>query len=477
MAVTRVDRMLESALLPALRRIGTEGLPTVPRQLIGDAVTWDGAPFELVQLTVLDAGSLEIDIACDERALLDESSSWRPNSFSAEIDGQGRLSVQEAVAQEVGRTAAARRVRIHCLSWHLAASSRRPDSKSSLWCAPIDFGIADEPHLLDLGWGNLALSSENENIKGWCLETVRGPAFLVRSTTRIQWYLAFHTQAGAPPTFDQVTELAALLAFAIGQPFAVDVFQCVDAQGVTDFKRLFLPDWRSRAPSRRAPGLPAIDGGRWLASFVALGTQFLAIHHSIGSFDRMLDIEFLHTWIGAETLARWGMQHKMLGDDAQPWIADHKGWVDWVSVHESAIKACAVAGMEQRLLDRVRASDVNRPTPVQRAFRGEGIAWTRDLDEIEHARHGVTHEGSMSGSDDYDVAVNISRGGLALNVLGTIIAKLIRYVGPLSDRSTTRLPLSAKDAPIWWKSADDYELVAYCDDRPADQRFGITPAE
>ncbi|HSD87870.1 MAG TPA: hypothetical protein VLB44_10165, partial [Kofleriaceae bacterium] len=31
------------------------------------------------------------------------------------------------------------------------------------------------------------------------------------------------------------------------------------------------------------------------------------------------------------------------------------------------------------------------------AFRGEGIAWTPDLDELEHARNGVAHEGGMPG--------------------------------------------------------------------------------
>jgi hypothetical protein len=117
--------------------------------------------------------------------------------------------------------------------------------------------------------------------------------------------------------------------------------------------------------------------------------------------------------------------------------------------------------METRLFDAVLNADVNKPTPVQRVFVGEGIVWNDDLSMVELARHGVTHEGGMPGYEARVWLSDINKVGMALNIHATLIATLIGYDGPIADRSTRSLPLSSDNVPPWWKSADVYEVVRY----------------
>ena len=61
--------------------------------------------------------------------------------------------------------------------------------------------------------------------------------------------------------------------------------------------------------------------------------------------------------------------------------------------HESEIRSHARPGMAEKFVARVRDSEIERPTPVQRVFHGEGIRWTPEMADAEDARHGVVHAG------------------------------------------------------------------------------------
>lgn len=272
--------------------------------------------------------------------------------------------------------------------------------------------------------------------------------------------------------------MVAAISFAIGQPCALGTLRQLTACDSCELARLPLAGLRCALPSRRAPALPAVDGSFWLPRFVELAVRFIeteptapllaAIHHSFDALDGLLDSEFLHTWIAAEALAKWGIQNKRVRDGATRRIADHGAWVAWVKSHESEIRALAVPGMEGRLVDRVLGAETNAPTPVESALIGEGIPWTAELNDIALARNGVTHEGAMPGSSTRDWSGDIKKVGVALNVLTTIVAKLIGYKGPISDRSTRRLPITRAQAPSWWTTVDDYDLVTYFDEAGAD---------
>ncbi len=324
MGVKWIDRTLDQNVLGPLRHLAASGLETVPRGLELASVMWDGTDQQLLSFRVLPSGELEIDLVENAQTLVSQSDAWKAGSLVAQMPAGERLIIDAAIARQIGPGAGHNIVRVHGLAWRVEATGETASADSGLWSASIDFGIFDEPHLLDLGASNLQLRTEDAQTKGWCFDTPDGLAFLVRSPSRKGWQIAFRTNNDAAPSAAQVVALSALVSFALGQPFSIGVFRRVRGADCGDMMRLHFPDLRSRNPSRRAPALPAIHGGYWLPRFVELGLRFIArepsapllasIHHQLGALDGLLDSEFLHTWIAAEILAKWGLGTKCFKD-------------------------------------------------------------------------------------------------------------------------------------------------------------------
>jgi hypothetical protein len=117
--------------------------------------------------------------------------------------------------------------------------------------------------------------------------------------------------------------------------------------------------------------------------------------------------------------------------------------------------------MEQQLVDRVRGSEVERPTPVQRVFRGEGIGWNAEMNDAENARHGVAHEGSLLGGEPRNWQRDGERVGLAHTMLAAMVAKVIGYTGPIADRARTCSAITHDDAPSWWAATELTRAITY----------------
>lgn len=470
MTVRKVEHKLDARVVDCVRHVASNDLSSAWRELDVGVITWDGVDHPVEQLSLLDSDDLEIDFFCSDHQLVRESTQWRPGAVVAQADSGRILRIDGGISRELDHVRAGRKVRIDAGAWRLSQATGHTRAHASLWVSQLDFGIRNEPHLLEMGADNLRLRAGELRIRGWCFNTSEGTAALFRSYSG-HWYLGFPAHGADAPSIDTIIQVAALLTFAIGQPFRIGCFQRFANALSTDVVRFPIADNRSRNPHRRAPGLPAIHGGYWLAQFIELGLAFMsrepsapfltAIHHSVEGFDGILDTEFLHVWIAAEALASWALRNKRLKDGGALRIADHNAWHSWVRANEAEIKAHAMPGMERKLIDRVLGSETTTPTAVQRLFIGEGISWTQDLDDLERSRNGVAHEGGMPGYLTRDWPADVNKVGLALNVLATIVAKLIGYDGPISDRSTMSLSISGDDTPAWWRAAREQEIVTY----------------
>jgi hypothetical protein len=283
------------------------------------------------------------------------------------------------------------------------------------------------------------------------------------------WYIAF---AGArQPTRADIDLALQAIGFVIGEQLAIGILRAVGASGVLGGMARYEFGKRRIRDTREAPALPVSSKPEWVVSFVEKIFQFhadnpkgphtAAIQHYFGSLTDLLEAQFLHAWIGAETLANWGIEHLRLKSGAKQRIADREAWRAWVKAHESEILGFAVPPNGPDFLNRVRDSDAGRQNDVQLAFLGEGIPWSSEMRDAEAVRNNVMHEGLMLGYRNRDWHLDFSRIGLAVTLLTTLLAKLVGYAGPIADRAKTHNDVTGADAPPWWVPAADPPPVRY----------------
>jgi hypothetical protein len=476
MSSNAVRLPIDTQLEAALRFLAAEGLPATPVRLDVERVEWGGTACPQVnQLELTEAGELTLEApAPSGNAIVDDPSAWNPSVFKAYVPNHGALTIEQGIAHvtraQFGSDGSSYTARVQAFAWTVGSSA---SASTKLWAARIKFARPKPTQCLSFPRGNMVLALGHRSSWGYRFDTTNGLAYLIPDEDRDHWVIAIDaTTSPAGPGLDHVVRLLATIGFVLGEPLTVDVFRPVADDHIQGgLVHLGIADMRPDQLSSQPPALPFGGEPGWLASYVERTYGFIvqhpdapllvALHLYFASTEGFVDSQFLHAWIAAETLASWALDAKLLRDGAQLRIADHAAWMKWVKDHESDIRAHALPGMEQKLVDRVRASENDRPTPVQRVFLGEGIQWTSEMSDAELVRHGVAHEGSIPGYRQRDWKKDLARVGTAKTMLAAIIARLIGYEGPISDRSKSCFSIAVRDEPAWWQPSPLIQQIIY----------------
>lgn len=443
---------LEPDTEPALRALVRCGLNDVG-QLELRGCQWlgsDVAPLNCV--TVESDGTLRLETNLpNEEFKGTDPTSWKRGMFTAEALGHGRLTIEDG--QGGARLTFERTVRLSGWRWSALSITDPP----ALWAAPVRFREDREPITLRWNHGNMLLVVDGSPVRGWRFESPRGPVyFLPRGDI---WYLAVASK-GERADFDAIRCVSAAIGFVLGFPFELGVFQRVDAtgpgSGLIHLGSHPLPP-SADARDERQPALPFQTHASWGAEFVnaivGLSSSSDApiircINLFSASHEGYLESQFLHAWLALESLSRWALASHRVMDGGNVRLADHENWIKWVRSTKAAIAALAAPGRAESLLRRVEAAEYNSPTKVQRVFRGLGIEWTAAMEDIERVRHGVAHEGAISGG-----AIESKRDRERIGLVGTmftsLLAHLAGYSGPIADRSRTCFNITDVHEPEW----------------------------
>jgi hypothetical protein len=462
---------VEPDLEAALVRLALHGLPEPPSRLELHNVRWDGQQAPDVTHMMVDChGVVSIEGTPPSRgAVVEDPQSWRPSVFLAAVPPFGELVIEYGGSTVTRRTFGVDRstvtASIQGWTWTIGRAS------AGLWVAPLNFAASRLPVLFDLARGNMLLRAEDGSARGWRFQTPDGPVFLTLHDG--VWRIAVPTTAdGNPPTTDRLALILGAVGFVVGEKLSVGLFQAMDSNGaVRALARLNLSGHSGHNAESQAPCLPWGVSPTWVARFVDRILQFahdrpdspllLAFSLYFAGLDGLVQSSFLHTWIAGETLAKWAIRERVLGDGGERRIADHDKWMAWVSARENEIRAHASPGFEDALVSRVRSSEADRQSPVQRIFRGEALSWSDAMADAERVRNGVAHEGVMPAPDGFDWSRDGGRIGLARTMLTALVARLVSYDGPIADRSKTIFSIAGRDEPPWWPASPLQREVAY----------------
>jgi hypothetical protein len=449
-----IDRRLVSALTLLI----SEGLPSDPSSLDLEDVRWGGEDAPAVSnIEVEDAGGLLLKghPPSPNAAKLDPAA-WSLESFTAKVPSRGDLKIPRGASwimsvawRDSGRTITA----------HLKGSDWTVGEPEAgvLWAAWLRCPRPVAPLLLWGRHGNMRLAAQDHGFHGWRFGTCYGEVFLVPNGER--WIVAFAFQDGKPPTRQAIKNVLSILGFAFGEELSAGLFRPVTETGIgSALVHVEIHRFAQRADSQ-LPALPVHSEATWVTRFVERALKFiadqpdgpliLAVNHYFSGLSPFVDSAFLHSWLGAEALAKWGLRTRRL-TDVPARVADHDRWIAWVRSHEAEIRALALPGKEQSLIDRVRSSEEGAPSPVQRALLGQGIPWTSQMEDAEKVRNGVAHEGMMPGERPRDWERDLSRVGLARTLITALIGRLTGYDGPITDRSERGVSFAEVGTPDWW---------------------------
>lgn len=457
--VRRIPRDAENALLV----LATEGLPSQLHHLTLVDAQWGGKPCpEIKRIEIGEDGSLGLEGTLPTRdGIVREGVAWDSGIFTARVPKRGTLTINNGTSHVIceGLDTTAR---VEGWAWHV------DDDAATLWAAALQFSASHPPYALWPSLGNLVLDGHPR--RGWCFETPFGLAFLIRRGDG--WFIVFWNGTPQAPSNDDVTKTLTTIGFVVGEELRLRVLHSIREDGAgVGLRHYQIADQFSRSTSREQPTLPFRVAPTWTARFVEGALRFHAQHadaplvlgmnHYFSSFGYSVDADFLHAWIGAEAIAKWGLVSGLFTDGGPLRLADRARWKSWVDANERAIKSHAVAGMEQSLFDSVKGSEIRRPSPVQRVFRGAGLPWSAAMDDAEHVRNGVAHEGVIPGARSRDGNKDLARVGLARTLLTALLAKLIGYDGPISDRSKNASSIADWTQPDWWGAAELGRVVEY----------------
>jgi hypothetical protein len=454
---------VEPHLVGPLRALLEHGLPPAPNRLALRNCLWAGVPVPINELRVDEAAALTIDATPPSLSALVPIDAWATDTFTATVDDdESQLVISEGAATLLGvaflPSGGGITARVWGWKWRIIHPG---DAEARLWAAPLRFVTEKQPNLLWYADGNTDFHLGNELRQGWRFDLPGGRVFLVPDREPERWLIALEVDAGEVPDAARLMRVLTVLGFVIGEPVRVGLLRPVLANGIgRGVLKLELAE--SACNGRQAPAMPADSDFSWIVAFVEQAGWFLAtrpmapflvtLHNYFAALHGYIDTRFLSAWVAAESLAKWAINHHVVRDGKVSRIANAGDWSTWVRTHDAEIRAHAVPGQEQALVQRVLSSEIDRPTPVQRLFVGEGIPWTAQMKDAEGARHGVAHEGSLLGGQPRDFGRDRARLGMACTMLAAIVAKCIGYTGPLADRSKTHDSPLDKDEPDWWPS-------------------------
>lgn len=411
----------------------------------------------LDEATVDSDGTLRLEAMLpNAQSTVPEPINWKRDIFTADAVGHGLLTIEDSQGGCRITPTSGDHVRVRLYGWRWSALSvaRQP----GLWATPVQFSGAQRFTGLRADHGNMLLAVDGDLVRGWRFASPKGPVYFV--PTGDTWYLA-QLSEGELADFDAIPLVNAAIGFVLGIPFELGVFQQTDASGcVSGLIQLGArpnPQAAGAAGRRQTAAIPFGTHPCWAAEFVDaiidLGSFSDApivrcINLFFASQDGFLESQFLHAWMALETLSRWALDSGRVRDGGDLRLADHAKWIRWVRSNTDAIAAMAVPGKEQSLLSRVESAECDRPTKVQRVFKGLGIDWTAAMADAEQVRHGVAHEGSIP-SGRIEATRDLGRIGLVGTMFTSLLAHLAGYVGPISDRSRTCFNITETCEPTW----------------------------
>ena len=465
-AVTPVQ--VDVRLAAALRLLVKDGLPDPPAYLPLRDVAWGGEPCPSIDhVDVEDSGKLTLKASFSTvPSMVEEPANWRPDAFTAVTGRDAQLVIDHGVTFETGNTDEGTvHARFEGWTWRVVDPD---DVDIRLWAARLRFGHARAPVVLWWRRGNLRVAGARR--RAWRFGTPQGQVFLLPSEDADRWVIAFEALDGASLDQRHVNRVLAAIGYALGEPLQVTVFRAVCETSLGgSLDHATRPALACR--SAQAPALPLQAGPTRFAQLVELVLQHLhavpdsallvALHMYFASVDGYLESKFLHAWIAAESLAGWAIRERKLQYGGPAPLVDKPTWHAWVNSRESEIRAQALPGMDQQLVDRVRRLERDTPSTVERVFLGEGLGWTAEHQDVYKARNQVAHEGSLIGRGTRNWDRDRERIGLAQTLLTALIARLVGYDGPISDRSKTIFSVSDHAEPAWWTPGADNPVLDY----------------
>lgn len=452
----------------ALVALARSGLPEQPSVLELRSAKWGGTAAPYVDtITVEEDGGLRLEATPPSHAaIVPDPRKWNAQCFIAEVPEHGALTIAEGASSitRFGYGNHGSQVTAVLHGWKWSAGS---PTGQTLWAAPLLFATSQPPLVLCRNNGNLLLAVDDALVRGWRFATRSGAVYLVPSDDH--WYIGIDCEAS--PSAEAVHAARSAIGFVFGQPLNVGVFRPVGPDGVLPGLLqlgLLRHAWPQR--NRQPPALPIDCRSSLNADFIDriiacdesdIGAPLRpAAHLYFVALAGTLESNFLHAWVAAEALAKWALNSGRLPDGGRRRIAEHEAWVAWVKEHREEIEQLAAPGMGARLVDRVRDSEIDRPTPVQRVFDGLGLPWTDAMEDVQQARHGVAHEAAFPDKTrDWDRGR--ARVGLVKTILTALVAKVVGYAGPIADRSKSSSDITAKDEPEWWTAAASQPETQY----------------
>ncbi len=459
-----LDPRVESALVALARG----GLPEQPRVLQLRTVKWGGtfAP-EVGTIALEEDGGLRLEATPpSSAAIVPDPRKWSTDCFAAEIPEHGMLTIAEG-ASSITRVAYGddgSQVTAVLRGWKWSAGS---STGRTFWAARLLFATPQPPVVLWGGTGNLLLAVEDALVRGWRFATQSGAVYLVPNDD--DWYIGLDCEGS--PGAQAVHVARSAIGFVFGQPLNVGVFRPVGPDGtLPGLVQLGLLRHAWTRKNRQPPALPFDCRSALNAEFIdriiachesEIGAPILPVAHLyFAALAGSVESNFLHAWVAAEALAKWALDSARLPDGGRRRVAEHEAWVAWVKEHREEIERLAAPNMGARLVDRVRGSEIDRPTPVQRVFDGSALPWTEAMEDVQLARHSVAHEAAFPEKvRDWDR--DRARVGLVKTILTALVAKVVGYAGPIADRSKTSFEITAKDEPEWWSAAGAPPEVQY----------------
>jgi hypothetical protein len=472
MAENPTRKQIDLRYAPALKVLARDGLSTLTRFDIRDFVLFGESRPDLTHFQVGDDGSLTMKTELSPHKVRDvDPSQWEPSIANVTLPtgcvlviDEGGVSVSGSQISPDGSSPTKWSARLYGWSWHVDSDP----NDTRLWASRLRFPTTRMPIVLWWPVGNLSFSVDGEAFQGWQFEAPSGPIFLVRRDD--DWFIALATST--PPTKTEIISVLSALGFVFGEEFGVGVFHSIgeSSVGVGMLVALLAPI--GNRSSRQAPALPMDAPPSCFATFVESILKFEAaeprapirtvIYQYFESLNGILTSQFLHSWIAAEAIATWAIEHGRMKAISQQRIADHAKWVEWLGTHEREIKDLALPGKDRSLFDRVKDSDAGRQNVVQRVFKGEGISWLPEMEDAESARNSIAHEGVMPDVV-WNLKLDLGRIGLIRTMLTALIARLVKYTGPIADRAKTHQSIASSAHPTWWTYSLPSEIIVYVD--------------
>jgi hypothetical protein len=433
----------------------------VPSELELEDVVWGGEPTSTAgRITIKGDGEMFLEARPPSwKAVTKKLIDWQPSVFIANVRGRGPLVIESGYSSaELVMDGTLELARLRGFSWSVFA---RGSTEPKLWTADILFPADQAPRTFWFPRGNMVVRTEHNSTWGWRFATPEGQVFLLPfDDDRKTWRIAFEvTAGGAPPSDERVVRALALLGFVFGVPMHIGVLQAVSDAGFHGgLAHLGLADHRPRKQVWNGEAVDRTDV-LWLVDFVDLSFHYMArfpdapflvaLHLFNAAHEGFVDTQFLQTFIAAETLATWAIENNQLHSAGDNRIADKAAWKQWVASNAQAIRARAVSGKEDSLVDRVLSSEISSGSPIQKVFKGERLAWTGEMADAERCRNMVAHQGVL-GRHAWRArnwTRDLERVQFARLIFTATMAMLVRYHGPLADRG-----IDEHKRKWWWTS-------------------------